>query len=122
MTNKRKSYNLLQITSAVFMVVALLWLTVCAPFVYASRQDVAKQNNSSPSQTPVQDNQEEIPNDTGNSTEEKKSGNSFSEEYLHHHHVADMYFTLSWQYHKLHDAVTYNAFHGEVQVPPPNHA
>ncbi len=122
MTNKRKSYNLLQITSAVFMVVALLWLTVCAPFVYQCRQDVAKQTNSSSSHAPAQDNQEEIPGDAGNSTEEKKGGNSFSEEYLHHHHVADISFSLSWHLHKLHDADTYNAFQGEVQVPPPNAA
>ncbi|HVF80842.1 MAG TPA: hypothetical protein VM884_02870 [Flavisolibacter sp.] len=124
MKRGKKIYSIFQLASALFMILALLWLTVSAPFVYASQQELSKQNKVSNSQSPLDCNDEESSNPFGNSTEEKAPGNSsLSEEYLHHHHHPEDYFTsISSQYHKGENADTYIAFHGEVQVPPPNAA
>jgi hypothetical protein len=43
MKGNRKKYSLLQQFSAAFMALALLWLTVSAPFVTAAQQEIAKQ-------------------------------------------------------------------------------
>ena len=50
------------------------------------------------------------------------SGNSLSEEYLHTPHSADDFFSIVSRDHKNESAGIYTAFHGEVQVPPPNRA
>ena len=42
MTKGRKRYNVFQLSSAVLMLIALLWLTVSAPFVYAAQQELTK--------------------------------------------------------------------------------
>jgi hypothetical protein len=71
-----------------------LWLTISAPFVYASQQQQAKQDNSSTTQSPLDCNDEESSNPFGNSTEEKApSTTSLSEEYLHQYHHPDEYFS-----------------------------
>jgi hypothetical protein len=107
-----------------FMILALLWLTVSTPFVYASQQEQAKLEKVSHTKAPPNCNEEESPNPFGNSTEEKASGSSsLSEEYLHqHHHPEEYSSSISSQYDKCENADTYIAFHGEVQVPPPNAA
>ena len=119
----QKPYNFFQLSSAVFMILALLWLTVSTPFVFANAQKQAAQNitiNTQPS--PIDANEEDCTNPFGNTTEEKNpnSGNSLSEEYLHHQHIHDHFFYTNSQNYKYEDADTYTAFHGEVQVPPPN--
>ena len=42
MKGNRKKYNPLQQLSAVFMIMALLWLTISAPFVIAAQQKIAQ--------------------------------------------------------------------------------
>jgi hypothetical protein len=122
MKRGKRLYSVFQLGSAMFMILALLWLTISAPFVYASQQQLSKQDKVSNSQSPLDCNDEESSNPFGNSTEEKAPGNSsLSEEYLHQHHCPEEYFSsISSQYHNCRDAATYIAFHGEVQVPPPN--
>jgi len=125
MEKKRKKYRIVQLTSAVFMILALFWLTVSAPFVYSCMQNIATQDKTTHTHSnPADNSEEETANPFGNSTEEKASGgiNSFSEEYLHDHHVTDNFFSIASQYHKCEDAGTYVAFHGELLVPPPNAA
>jgi FPC/CPF motif-containing protein YcgG len=125
MSKTRKKYKIAQLVSAVFMILALFWLTVSAPFVYSCMQNIAKQDKSTQATSNIADNnEEETANPFGNSTEEKAAGgiNSFSEEYLHDHHVTDDFFSIVAQYHKCEDAGTYVAFHGELLVPPPNAA
>lgn len=104
------------------MIAALLWLTISLPFVYASQQEFAKQEQKANTGFPVSGNEEEA-NPLGNATEEKApNGSSFSEEYTHDHHKSDHFFSIISQYHKCENAETYVAFHGELLVPPPNQA
>lgn len=124
MTGTKRPYSYFQLASAVVMMVALLWLTVSTPFVYASQQQIAKHQNMIDSSIDLGSNEEESTNPLGNTTEEKKpsGGNSLSEEYLHHHFVQDLFISPISQFHKSENAGVYNAFHGEVHVPPPNYA
>jgi hypothetical protein len=119
---KKKTYSPFQLASSVFMMVALLWLTISLPVVYSSQQDLAKQNKMADVNSPVQSGEEEAANPFGNSTEEKTPGssNSFSEEYLHDHHITEYFFIVASQFHTHFDADTYIAYHGELLVPPPN--
>lgn len=116
------SYNFFQRFSAIMMIVALLWLTISAPFVYEQQQKIAKQNTSA--ELPIANTEEEAANPFNGSTEEKapKTLNTFSEEYLHDHHQSEYFFSIASQFHKCEDAGTYVAYHGELLVPPPNKA
>lgn len=122
MRKVKKPYNIFQLGSAVFMMLALLWLTISTPFVYANEQKQAEHKNISLNSSLMDANEEDCSNPFGNTTEEKNpnSGNLFSEEYLHDQHIHDHFFSLDGQNYKSEDADTYTAFHGEVQVPPPN--
>lgn len=124
MKRNRKTYSIIQKLSAVFMILALLWLTISAPFVFASQQELAKQEKNSKACSPLAGNEEESTNPFGNTTEEKapSGSSSFSEEFLHDHHLTDHFFSIALQYHKCDNAGTYIAFHGELLVPPPNAA
>jgi len=121
MKRNKKTYNLFQLASAIFMILALLWLTVSAPFVFASQQHLAKYEKSAPVDSPADSNEEESTNPLTNTTEEKApSSSSFSEEYLHDHHTTDFFFSIALQFHKCENADEYVAYHGELLVPPPN--
>jgi hypothetical protein len=104
------------------MILALLWLTISLPVVYASQQDLAKQNKMADAASPIQPSEEEAANPFGNTTEEKtpNTGSSFSEEYLHNHHITEYFFIVASQFHSHFDADTYLAYHGELDVPPPD--
>lgn len=114
----KKIYTDFQAGSAVFMILALLWLTISAPFVYAAQKSLDKERLSQTA-SPNAGAEEECP---VNNSEEKTPGNAnnFSEEYLHDHHVEESYFSLAAQFHTCENADDYKAYHGEVQVPPPN--
>lgn len=118
----KRTYSFLHLASAVIMILLLMWLTVSTPFVYASQQEQAKHSKSCSGQPPLSGTEEENANPFGNSTEEKTPKNitSFSEEYLHDQHKTDYLFSITLQYHKIENAGTYTAFHGELLVPPPN--
>jgi len=120
MKRGQKTSNVFQCASAVFMIAALLWLTVSAPFVYAGQQHLAKQEQTADSSLPQAGNEEEAANPFGNNTEEKTGSSSFSEEYLHDHHKAENFSSIVQRYHTCENAGTYIAFHGELHVPPPN--
>lgn len=123
MLSYKKIYTISHKLSAVFMIVALLWLTVSTPFVLASQQELAKQQHSISDNQPPLSCTEEESNPFGNTTEEKApSSNTFSEEYLHDHHITHYFILETSQYHKCENAGTYIAFHGELLVPPPNAA
>jgi hypothetical protein len=124
MRKNRKPYTIFQLCSAVFMMLALVWLTISAPVVFACQQELAKQGQTAKAPAPLADNEEETGNPFGNNTEEKapNTSSSFSEEYLHDHHIHDHFFSISLQYHKCENAGTYIAYHGELLVPPPNAA
>jgi hypothetical protein len=120
----KKTYNLFHLSSAVLMILALMWLTISAPFVYKSQKQLSQYAKSSSASAPLDINEDET-YPFGNNTEEKAPGgniNSFSEEYLHGHHNADYLLSIALQYHKIDEAGLYIAYHGELLVPPPNAA
>lgn len=124
MKKNTKKYSPLQTVSAVFMILALLWLTISAPFILSSQQKSAKHEKTSSTSVPADTNEEESSTPLGNNTTEEKvpSTISLSEEYLHDHHTTEYFSSLISQYHKLENAGTYTAFHGEILIPPPNAA
>lgn len=120
MKKRRKLHTRLQVFSAIGMIVALSWLTVSMPFVYASQQEWAKINHSTPG-APLSGSEEESSCPMGNATEEKApSGTNLSEEYLHDHFSTHHFSSELSSFHKHDDDGTYIAFHGEMLVPPPN--
>jgi hypothetical protein len=97
------------IASGIFMILALLWLTVSTPFVYESRQ-MQKENAQKQS-----DN-----NPFSNTTEEKsESGAGTLSEYLHDPHHMEHLPSLIVKYHKCVPSGLYFAFHPDLISPPP---
>ena len=116
---KKKIYSLFQLVSAMVMIISLAWLTINTPFVMVVGPGLCMQDQSSKDNKPSDGTEDTNP--LGNATEEKvPSGNNFSEEYLHHHHTIGTLASQVSEYHKLKNADTYIAFHGELLVPPPN--
>jgi hypothetical protein len=115
MKKRRNPYNLGHIISSIVMLVALAWLTVSTPFLYAAQQqqqELAHQGTDTP---------DEDFNPFASTNEEKtESGsNTLSEEYLHHAHHIEHHFTTVVKYYKCHLADEYLAFHPEYFSPPP---
>jgi hypothetical protein len=97
------------------MLLALAWLTVSLPFVYAdqqARQQVQQQTN---------DAAEDNSNPLSNTTEEKtENGANSLSEYLHlNPHIEHAAFRINTQY-SIHSSDTYIAFHPEFTCPPPD--
>ena len=118
----KQTYNHYQLACAVLMALALLWLTVSAPFVFSHQQKIAKQGKIAGTCKPVAGNDEEVVNPFGNNEEKVLDSSSFSEEYLHNHDKSDPFFTNCCRFRDYVKADTYIAFHGEILVPPPNQA
>lgn len=122
MKTSGKINNLFQRLSAAVMILALLWLTISAPFVFAAQQRVSGDHQAEKSANPLAGNEEETANPFGSAEKKASAGNSFSEEYLHDH-SSDLHFILAGiRYQQCENADTYTAFHGELLVPPPNAA
>lgn len=120
MKKNRDIYSKGQRISSVLMILALLWLTVSTPFVFAGQQAIASEQAARADNAGCT-NAEDATNPFGNNTEEKApSSTSFSEEYLHDHNKADALFSINLPGHNLVNAGTYTAYHGELLVPPPN--
>lgn len=124
MNRSRKTYTHLQIVSAIFMILALLWLTASLPFVYSAQQQLSKLEKIADAASSLNGADEKSANPFGNNTEEKAAGtnSSLAEEFLHDHHPDYHFFSIALSYHKVSNAGTYIAFHGELLVPPPNQA
>ncbi len=115
------SYSVFHAVSAIFMMLALLWLTISTPFVDAAQQELAKDGKIVNTGFAHCTNDEESGNSFSNTTEEKApNGSTASEEYLHDHHSQDHFFSIASQYHSCENEGTYHAYHGELLVPPPN--
>lgn len=121
MKRSRKIYSHFQLCSAVLMILALCWLTVSTPFVYAAQQQLVKLQKMEKAGSQLPGSEEESSNPYGNTTEEKApNSTSLSEEYIHHNHKIYFFSSIATQYHKGENAAIYIAFHGELLVPPPN--
>jgi hypothetical protein len=121
MKRGNKTYSFFNLASAAFMIVALLWLTVSIAFIYPAQQELAQQDTVENAKSCASSEEDDC-DPFGNTNEEKASGSntSFSEEYLHDHHASDHFISTVSKMHSLKNHGTYNAFHGEVHVPPPN--
>jgi hypothetical protein len=117
-----KPYNTLQRISAVFMTLALIWLTISLPIIYQSQQELSSYQVLSSEIPPA--STEDDSNPLTNTTEEKHSNstNTLSEEFLHDHHYCDHFFSIDLQKYRGKNAGTYIAYHGELDVPPPDAA
>jgi len=124
MKKNRKTYSISQKASAVFMILALVWLTISTPFICSFKQEIAKLAKMENGQSPLGSNKKDNSNPLGNNTEEKTpgAGISFSEEYLHDHPCTHYFFAELVTFHKSKNSCTYIAYHGELLVPPPNAA
>jgi hypothetical protein len=124
MKKNRKTYHLYQLVSTAFMIIALFWLTISTPFVYAHQQKMADREKMANTGTTKANTDQDAANPFGNNTEEKSSNssNTLSEEYLHDHHINEHFITVVSQFPTCEDAGTYIAYHGELLVPPPNAA
>ena len=121
MRTNRNIYTASQSLSALLMIMALLWLTVSLPFTYASQHQLAGKDSIEKNLTAFPSSEEESCNPFSGSEEKAPtSGSQVSEEYLHDHHKSEYFFTIVSTFHKLENAGTYIAFHGELLVPPPN--
>ena len=121
MKKNKKIFSVLQQASAVFMILALMWLTVSMPFVYKAQLKLSQIEKIEKAGTDNAD--EDATNPLGSNTEEKAPGTtSLSEEYLHHNYISEYFFYIDSEFHMPENAGTYTAFHGELLVPPPNQA
>jgi hypothetical protein len=122
MKKKNKPHSIFKLCSAVFMITALLWLTISTPFVYQFQQKQIEQNKIAKSeQTSIADtNNEEESNPFGTEEKNPNSGNTLAEEYLHEFHIHDQLFSIVSREHRFENVDTYIAFHGELDVPPPD--
>ena len=121
MKRTNKINILLHKSSAILMILTLMWLTISTVFVLSFNQDMAMQLTMDNSTSPLHGSEDETSNPLGTNTEEKASGiTSLSEEYIHFQQNNHYYISISAQYHKCENSDTYIAFHGELLVPPPN--
>jgi hypothetical protein len=93
------------------MILALIWLTVSTPFVYAGQQAMKEtQKSSSLNDT----------NPFSNTTEEKsESGVNTLSEYLHEIHNIEHIPVLLVKNYESHRCSIYFDFHPELISPPP---
>ena len=104
-------FSLKSFISSLFMIMALLWLTVSTPFVFASQQAQQKE---------IQAKMGEDKNPFSTTTEEKnESSVSTLSEYLHDLNAMNQHFTLLTRVYKCHTSDVYFAFHPELLSPPP---
>ncbi len=123
MRKNKKQYSVFQKTTSIFLMLTLFWLTISTPFVIAAQQEIAKQEKAQSAMLTSTDCDDENNEDGSNNSVEEKvpSTSNLTEEYLHEHHTTHQtYSTVISLYHKLENAATYTAFHGELLVPPPN--
>jgi hypothetical protein len=106
------TYRVWQLSSSIIMMLALVWLTVSTPFVYAAQQQ-AKCINTAQS---ADDNTNPFANTTEEKTE--NGGNTLSE-YLHDMHQHLPYVAVAEKHSKCHPSDLYYAFHPELISPPP---
>ncbi len=123
MEKEKNIFTLFNKVSALWMMLALLWLTISAPFVFSAQHDKSTASQSEQHSVPSPDAEEESSNPYSSTTEEKApASTSLSEEFLHDGHTYSNFFAEMLQHFANGDAGTYIAFHGELLVPPPNQA
>jgi hypothetical protein len=114
MKQSQRIYPVGHIASSLFMIVALLWLTISTPFVYASQQSLKKVVQKENRQ--AGDNN----NPFSNITEEKnESGVNTLSEYLHEPSDIEKNFITLVRLYKSYPSNIYFEYHPELISPPP---
>jgi hypothetical protein len=107
--------------NACFFILALVWLTMSAPFIMAHQYS---QDHLTNIESPIDNGgEEETAKPLNNTSEEKPHNcNGLVEEFLHQS-AASFAFHINTLSHciGLHPE-SYQAYHGELLVPPPNKA
>lgn len=104
------------VVSGLAMILALAWLTVSLPYIYAQRQAQKAVAEKSCASGAEDDN-----NPLQNSTEEKtESGAATPSEYLHDTHTHEHPLRLVTTIYKQPPSGLYVAFHPEAVCPPPD--
>lgn len=126
MTGKR-THTKAQAFASIFLMFALLWLTVSIPFVYAGQKKLAEEKKIcklAERQQQDKDDDQSSCNPFGNNSEEKAPSGSgvsnLSEEYLHHSDDLFHAVELFLSHHHIHSVDEYVSYHGEMLCPPPN--
>lgn len=102
--------------SAVFMMLALAWLTVCLPYVNEWQATKTAVEKSAGNKGAKSDNS----NPLSNTNEERsETGTSFLSEYLHETPVLEQHFILLTSFFKAHPSDIYIAYHPDLIIPPP---
>ena len=104
------------------MMVTLVWLTISVPFVAAAKEEIAKKGKIAIQIIDNNETEEESSNPLSGTEEKTPAANNLAEEFLHDHPASEHFISISSQYFNTHNADTYEAFHGELLVPPPNRA
>ena len=115
MNQQSTTYPLHKILSAIFLILALGWLTISLPFVYSAQQyamEIAPSNGADDSK--ANNNY----NPLSNTTEEKTPDQV--QEYLHGQNENMEFQTTNLDHLHTHECKVYIAFHGELLCPPPN--
>ena len=97
------------------MILALVWLSISIPFVYAAQQQARASQKVWKKSSPANDNS----NPLSGSTEEKTPNSNINEEYLHHVEDVIAQPVVVEKNHPVHSIPLYIAFHGELLSPPP---
>jgi hypothetical protein len=93
------------------MIIALLWLTISTPFVFASQQAQQKE---------IRKQAGTDKNPLSTTTEEKnESSVSTLSEYLHDLNSMSHHFIVLTRMYKCHTSDLYYAYHPELLSPPP---
>jgi hypothetical protein len=117
----RQQTSIYTFITAIFLMLALAFLTISLPFVYGARQMISVENTLN---FPAQENDCDDNNPLTGATEEKTGSNmgSVNEEYLHETHSAEEYLAALCKEYKIEHHATYIAFYGDLICPPPDHA
>jgi hypothetical protein len=111
---------LLKIISSIFMMLALVWLTI-TPYIYKVQQQKNFVTKSQNTKIPATGDEENVSSPFGNTSEEETSNSlsTISEEYLHSSQSFEHYITGPSSYYTTENVKIYIAFHGELLSPPP---
>jgi hypothetical protein len=114
MKRSKKIFSALHVASSVFMMLALLWLTICTPFVneaYEIKKEISQK-------FPDQQSDEEA-NLFSNTTEEKNPNANSLSEYLHDTQTFEKTSIALTKFYKCPPSDLYFEYHPELISPPP---
>lgn len=115
MQGSKPLYTKFHKLSSLFMVMMLVWLTICLPYVSESQQVAETQIEVS-----TGDGEDDCTNPLSNTNEEKtEAGSSLLSEYLQESEGSGHNFISISSFYKCHPSDLYLAYHPDLIIPPP---